>query len=220
MGGCEAHRLVFILDEAEGAPGGWVLLDSVLLGGDGEMLGRGVGAVDAVGKANAGKADGVVAMEALGGDLYGEAVGGVVEFGDDLEIFGMAEAVHVFVAEAGEFAAVKVLVLDGIEDKVVAEAGDCAFGFEVAGVNKELYAVTTTKICFGKLLEGGVDVDVKREALGMPGGANFRKGFFIEKFIGERKKIGFVRLEVPFVIKAVGCKAKKLDGRKRWYVFK
>lgn len=189
-----------------------MLLNGILLGGDGEVLSGGVGAVDAVGEAEARESDRVVTVEALGGDFDGKRVAVIEKFGCDLKVFRMAETVHVFTAKASHFASIKVLVLDGIKDEVVAEARDGPFGLEVAGVDEKFNAVTAAKVGFAKFLKRAVDVDVEGEALGMPGCANLGKRLFIQELICKGQKVGLLRLEVSFMKEAVGGQAKKLDG--------
>ena len=131
-------------------------------------MGSSFRSVDPISKPDAGKAEGVVAVEAVGRNLNGEAVGSLIEVGGHLKVFGMAEAVGVFIAETGDFSAIKVLGFDGEKDKVVAKLRNDPFGFEIARVDKQLDAVARPKVPFSDFLKGAVDGDVEVEFLKVP----------------------------------------------------
>ncbi len=181
-----------------------MLLDGILFGGDGEVLRRSFGAVDPIGEANAREAEGIVAVEAMGGDLDGEFIGVLVELGGHLKIFGMAEAMGVFIAESSDLAAEEVLGLYGEEDKVMAKAGDDAFSLKVAGVDEELNAVAAAEIAFAYFFEGAMDDDVKAELLKVPGRIDVGKDLFTEQIGGGREQMALFWLEGSSQKEAIG----------------
>jgi hypothetical protein len=157
-----------------------VLLDSVFVGRDGKVLGRAVSSIDPVGEAKAGEGDWVEACEAVGGDLDVEGVGVAVDVGMDVEIFWVAEAMDVFIAETGSLPSVKVLHERGEEDEMVAKFGDDPFGFEIAGIDKEFDGVPFSVVGLSNLLERVLYVKEEREFFKIPGRVYIGKRFFIE----------------------------------------
>ena len=143
--------------------------------------------VDPVGEADPRETQRVVAMEAMGGDLDKEPVGIFLELGVDLEVFRMAEAVGVFVPEAGDFPAVEILHFDGEKDKVVAKSGDDTLGLQVARVDEELDAISPAEVPFAHFLKRAPHIESKAELFKVPGGVDIGKRLFVQEVCRRRQ---------------------------------
>lgn len=158
-----------------------MLLDGVFLRRDCKMLRRAFGPVNPVCKADAGKAQRVVAVQASRWNFHADAVRALIDLRDDLEILGMAEGVHIIAAETGHFSSVKILRLGGEKDKVVAEARNRSLALQIARVDEHLDAISFAKIGVDHFLKRGLDEEEKGELVHIPTGIYIGKRLFAEE---------------------------------------
>jgi hypothetical protein len=151
------------------------------------MLGRSLEAIDPVSKANAREAERVVAVKTVGWNFDGYAIRLVIEIGSDLEIFGVAETMGVFIPKSSDFSAVEVLHLHGEKDEMVAKSGHNSLGFEITRIDKELDTVPFAKIGLPNFLERAMDGKVEAEFFKIPGCIHIGKSLFIEEVVRRRE---------------------------------
>ena len=145
------------------------------------MLRGPIGPVDPVSEPDARKTERIVSMETMGGDLNGKAVRFLIEVGNDMQIFRVAKAVGILIAETGHLPAIEILRLDGEEDEMMAKPRDDAFGFQIAGIDEQLDAVAAPEVPRPDFLKGAVDGDIKGEFIDVPAGVDVGERLFIEK---------------------------------------
>src|SRR3990167_5322719 len=125
-------------------------------------------------------------------DFDEHAVGRFVDMGNYLKIFWMTEPMHIIAAESSDLPSIKILRLRRKKDKLMTKARNSAFGFQITSIEKNLDAVSSSKITFPYLLKRRPHDDVKSNLFHIPARINIGKGLF-------SKKVGRGREEILFI---------------------
>lgn len=142
------------------------------------MLRRCSGAIDPICKPDARKTRRVIAIKAMGGNFNGEVIRVIEDRWSDLKVFRMTQAVYVFIAETGHFAAIEMLHFDGEKDEVVAKARDGPFCLKIARVDQEFNTISPSEIGFFGVLKRNSRDAVKSELFLIPPRVKISKSFF------------------------------------------